>query len=177
MAGSNPEPDEDGYLHDPAIRRALAEMGRGIPTDALEALTAVRLAAKRVHDDFQSWTEGHGLSESRFQVLMAIYHSPDRRLPLGVLAERLSVVPRTITDVIDTLERDGLVRRVPDNEDRRSTQAELTEAGKERIGAIKRSAVTHQAALTKGLTNQQLVQLRHLCMLLVQNLNNQPGGA
>src|SRR6202011_4646021 len=74
--------DEDGYLYDPAIRQVLGEMGKGVPTEALEALTAVRLAAKRVHDEFQAWTESHGLSESRFSVLIAIFHSPGRRLPL-----------------------------------------------------------------------------------------------
>ena len=172
-----PNTDEHGFLYDPAIRRALTEMGTGIPTEPLEAMTAVRLASKRMQDRFRTWTEGHGLSESRFQVLVAIYHSPERRLHLGALAERLNVVPRTITDVIDVLERDGLVRRVSDPEDRRSTHAQLTEAGEERISAIQRSAVTQQADLTRGLTAEQLVQLRHLCLLLVQNLNSQPGGA
>jgi len=173
---AHPEPDEDGFLYDPAIRRALAEMGAGIPTEALEALTAIRLVAKRMHDQFETWTESHGLSESRFRVLVAIFHSPGRRLPLGALAGRLSVVPRTMTDVMDVLERDGLVRRVPDPDDRRSTLAELTESGLERITAIQRTAVAQQSALTNGLTGDQLVQLRHLCMLLVQNLNDQPGG-
>jgi DNA-binding MarR family transcriptional regulator len=177
LAVARTELGSDGFLYDPAARRALAEMGRGLPTDALEAITAIRLAAKRIHDEFQAWTESHGLSESRFSVLIAIFHSPGRRLPLRALAERLNVVPRTITDVIDVLERDGLVLRVPDPDDRRSTHAKLTEAGLERITAIQRSAVAQQATLTKGLTADQLVQLRHLCLLLVQNLSDHPGGA
>ncbi len=168
---------EDGCLFDPAVRRALAEMGQGVPTEALEALTAVRLAAKRLHDEFETWTEGHGLSESRFGVLMAVFYSPRRQLPLRALADRLNVVPRTITDVIDVLERDGLIRRVPDPDDRRSTRAVLTEAGADRIATIQRSAMAEQAALTRGLAADQLVQLRHLCLLLVKNLNNHPGGA
>ena len=174
---SRTELGEDGYLYDPAIRRILGEMGKRVPTESLEALTAVRLVAKRLHDEFQAWTESHGLSESRFSVLMAIFHSPGRRLPLRALAERLNVVPRTITDVIDVLERDGLVLRVRDSADRRSTHAELTEAGLERIAAIQQSAVAQQAALTQGLADDQLIQLRHLCLLIVQNLNNHPGGA
>jgi DNA-binding MarR family transcriptional regulator len=169
--------DKDGCLFDPAIRRALAEMGKGVPTEALEALTAIRLVAKRLHDEFEAWTESHGLSVSGFGVLTAVFNSPGQRLPMRVLAERLNVVPRTITDVIDVLERDGLVQRVPDPADRRSTRAELTEAGVERITAIQQTAMARQASLTKGLAADQLVQLRHLCLLLVQNLNNHPGGA
>jgi DNA-binding MarR family transcriptional regulator len=177
IAPSRAELGEDGCLFDPATRRALSEMGEGVPTEALEAVTAIRVVAKRLHDEFEAWTESHGLSVSRFSVLMAVYHSPGRRLPLRALAERLDVVPRTITDVVDVLERDGLVRRVPDPDDRRSTRAVLTEAGVERITAIQRSALAQQASLTKGLTGDQLAQLRHLCLLLVQNLNNHPGGA
>ena len=108
---------------------------------------------------------------------MAIFHSPERNLPLGALAESLNVVPRTITDVFDVLERAGLVRRVPDPSDRRSVHAELTDAGVERIAAIKKSAMSQQAALTQGLDRDQLIELRHLCLLLVKNLNDHFGGA
>jgi DNA-binding MarR family transcriptional regulator len=174
---SQTDADADGRLFDPAIRRAHAEMGRGIRLEDFEALAAVRLVAKRMHDEFQGWTERHGLSESGFRVMMAIFHSPHRRLPLGAVAERLNVVPRTITDVVDVLERADLVRRVPDPADRRSVHAELTKAGVKRLAAIKRSAMSQQAALTRGFTRDQLAELRHLCMLLVKNLNDNPGGA
>ena len=177
LPGFRAELGEDGCLFDPAVRRALAEMGMGLPTEALEAVTAIRLVAKRLHDEFEAWTESQGLSESRFGVLMAVFHSPARQLPLRALAERLNVVPRTITDVVDVLERDGLVRRVADPDDRRSTRAELTEAGVARITAIQHSAIERQEALTEGLSHDQLAQLRHLCLLLVQNLNTLHGAA
>jgi DNA-binding MarR family transcriptional regulator len=172
-----PEPDADGRLYDPAIRLALSDFGKGTPTIALEALTSVRVLAKQMHDGFQQWTEGHGLSESRFRVLMTIYQAPDRRLPLGAIAESLNVVPRTVTDLVDVLERDGLVARVRDTADRRSTLAQLTEAGLERIAAIRRDGVREQAAVTRGLTDDELTQLRHLCLLLVQNMNEGRSGA
>jgi DNA-binding MarR family transcriptional regulator len=165
-----PELDASGRLFDPLIRRGLAEFGKGTPTVAIEALTAVRLLAKQMHDQFQQWTEGHGLSESRFRVLVTIYHSPARRLPLGAIAESLNVVPRTVTDLVDVLERDGLVTRVPDAADRRSILAVLTDEGLERIAAIRRSALREQAAMTRGMTDNQLADLRHLCLLLTQNL-------
>jgi DNA-binding MarR family transcriptional regulator len=166
-----PEPDDDGRLYHPGIRRTLTEMGRGTPTLALEALSALRLLSKHLHDEFQQWTAGHGLSESRFRVLMTIFMSPDRQLPLGELAERLDVVPRTMTGLVDVLERDGLVVRIPDVADRRSTLAALTEAGLERIETIRKSSVVQQAATTRGMTPDQLAELRHLCWLLLNNLD------
>jgi DNA-binding MarR family transcriptional regulator len=89
----------------------------------------------------------------------------------------MDVTPRTMTDIIDVLERDGLVKRVPDPADRRSVQAVITEAGLERINAMRRDATAKQAAVAKGFTADQLVQLRHLCLLLVQNIGSEQGGS
>ncbi len=161
--------DDSGRIYDAAMRRAIKEMDGG-PMEVLEALGALRLAAKQLHDSMEQFADGYGLSESRLRVLTRLYHSPDHRLPLGVIAEGLSVTPRTITDIIDVLERDGLIKRVPDAGDRRSVLAALTEAGVERIRAIRRHATEKQAAVATGFTGEQLVQLRHLCLLLVRNL-------
>ncbi len=170
------QPDEGGYLHDAAMRRAVVEMGGGGSVEVLEALAALRLAAKQIHDGMERFAERQGLSESRLRVLMRLHHSPGRQLPLGALAEDLSVTPRTMTDIIDILERDGLVKRVPDPGDRRSVLAVITEAGLSRINAMRRDAVTTQAAVAKGFSAEQLVQLRHLCLLLVRNLSGEVGG-
>src|SRR5580658_10220203 len=47
----------------------------------------------------------------------------------GVLAGEFGVAPRTITDVVDTLERDGLAARRPDPTDRRALLVALTSEG------------------------------------------------
>jgi DNA-binding MarR family transcriptional regulator len=165
------EPDESGHLHDAAMRQRVIEMGGGASVEVLEALGALRLAAKQIHDSMERFAERQGLSESRLRVLMRLHHSAGRRLPLGVLAEDLNVTPRTMTDIIDVLERDGLVKRVPDPVDRRSVLAVITVAGLSRINAMRKDAVKAQAAVAAGFTPEQLVQLRHLCLLLVRNLS------
>ena len=162
--------DAAGYLHDPAMRRSVVEAGGGSSVAVLEALAALRLAAKRIHDSMDRFAERHGLSESRLRVLMRLHHSANRQLPLGALAEGLNVTPRTMTDIIDVLERDGLVRRVPDPADRRSVLAHITDKGATRMNVMRKEAVAAQAVVAKGFTPKQLVQLRHLCLLLVQNL-------
>jgi DNA-binding MarR family transcriptional regulator len=170
------EVDAAGHLHDEAMRRAVVEMGGGGSVEVLEALAALRLAAKQIHDSMERFAERHGLSDSRLRVLMRLYHSASRQLPLGALAEGLNVTPRTVTDIVDVLERDGLVKRVPDPADRRSILALITEGGMARINAMRRDAVAKQAAVAKGFTAEQLVQLRHLCLLLVQNLSSEEEG-
>jgi DNA-binding MarR family transcriptional regulator len=176
-SSSRLESDGDGLLFDPSLREALAQMEGQADVAPLEALGALRLAAKQAHTAMERWTESHGLSESRLRVLVALYHTPDRRRPLGELAEILNVVPRTVTDVIDVLERDGLITRVPDPTDRRSVHALLTEVGLERVEAIKRDAIDQQTALFAGFSRDEIARLRHLCLLLVQQLNRNQGGA
>jgi DNA-binding MarR family transcriptional regulator len=167
------EMDTSGLLHDAAMRRAVVELGGEGPVEVIEALAALRLAAKQIHDSMERFAERHGLSESRLRVLTRLDHSAGRRLPLGALAEGLNVTPRTMTDIVDVLERDGLVKRMPDPADRRSVLALITEQGMARIRAMRADAMAKQAALADGFTAEQLVQLRHLCLLLVRNLGRE----
>jgi DNA-binding MarR family transcriptional regulator len=56
-------------------------------------------------------------------------------LPLGKIGERLQVHRTSVTNIVDKLEADGFVRRVPHAADRRATLAEITEAGRAVAGA------------------------------------------
>jgi DNA-binding MarR family transcriptional regulator len=69
-----------------------------------------------------------GLSYAKYEVLK---HLLDAQGPvtLGALAEGASCARSNITQIVDRLESEGLVRRVDDPDDRRSVRAELTPAG------------------------------------------------
>jgi DNA-binding MarR family transcriptional regulator len=94
---------------------------------------------------------------------------------LGDLAESLESTPRNITGLVDHLERDGLVERVPDPEDRRSVRARLTQAGRERIESMWGTGLAQQADLVHGISEEDLAQLRHLCLALVENIRKELG--
>jgi DNA-binding MarR family transcriptional regulator len=69
-----------------------------------------------------------GLSYPKYEVLTHLQCSADP-VSLGCLAEEQSCARSNITQLIDRLETEGLVRRVPDPDDRRGVRAELTEVG------------------------------------------------
>src|SRR5712671_6255112 len=165
--------DASGCLYDPVVRTALRRMG---VSKSLEAISALRLAAKRVHEATEQWTERYGLTESRLQILTNLYFSPDRQMTLGLLAESQNLVPRTVTGLVDKLERDGLVRRVPDPSDRRSVRAQLTKAGVGRIETMRKDASEWGAKGAGALKPRQLAELRHLCLLMVKHLDTLEGG-
>lgn len=166
--------DQDGFLFDPRIREVLRRQGRKIEPGT-EALAAVRILGKKLHITFERWAEKFGLSEGRFQILIRLKHQPNGRFAMGELAEMLDVSPRTVTGLVDNLERDGLVKRVDDPTDRRSVYAELTDQGRERVESLWRETAGAQVALTRGLTQSELIQLRHLCLRLIQAMGVEEG--
>jgi DNA-binding MarR family transcriptional regulator len=166
--------DPNGFLFDPRIREVLKRQGRKVEP-ATEALAAVRILGKKLHTTFERWAERFGLSEGRFQILVRLQHQPSGRFAMGELAEMLDVSPRTVTGLVDNLERDGLVKRVDDPADRRSVYAELTEQGRERVQALWGETAGAQVALTRGLNDSELIQLRHLCLRLIQAMGVEEG--
>ena len=110
--------DETGRLYSVRMRELLDPLK--VDLSVIEAMAALRIAGKMMHHLQERWAEKHGLSEGRLGVLFRLYRCGPT--PLGDLATDLDSTPRNITGLVDHLERDGLVERVPDPEDRRSTR-------------------------------------------------------
>lgn len=72
-----------------------------------------------------------GLSAAKLGVLTQLVEAGSS-LPLGELATRMRCVRSNVTQLVDRMEADGLVRRVDDPADRRTVRAELTGSGRER---------------------------------------------
>jgi DNA-binding MarR family transcriptional regulator len=165
------ERDADGRLFSPRLRELFGSLN--VDHDVVEALAALRLAARSISLLQDRWADRHGLSEGRLAVLFRLYRGGE--LPLGDLAHNLDSSPRNITGLVDHLERDGLVERVPDPEDRRSVRARLTQAGHDRIEAIWKEGIEKQFEVAEGLNHEDLTQLRHLCLQLVMNAKKELG--
>ena len=89
-------------------------------------LHAAQAAETRIEEAFAAV----GLSHARYNVLEQLVRAGEP-LPLSEIASRLCCVRSNMTQLIDRLEADGLVKRVNDSDDRRSIRAELTVAGRE----------------------------------------------
>jgi DNA-binding MarR family transcriptional regulator len=163
------ETDEQGCLFDSRVRDNLK---RDVPESEVsltEALAALRVAAHGLRTMMDRWLEGHDLSEGRLSVLWRLRSAGSTTL--GDLAEALDVSPRNITGLVDHLELDGLVGRLPDPEDRRATRVELSAAGKKKLSDIKSQIGRARHGVVAGFTEAELTELRHLCLKLVLNMN------
>lgn len=129
------------------------------------------LAFLRAAQELEAWLDEElaavGLSTARYGVLAQLADAGEP-LSLGALAERLSCVRSNVTQLVDRLETDGLVRRIPDPTDRRSVLAELTEEGWARVkaGAARLEAV--QAEFDTLLGRSDLPVLERILASLSQ---------
>ena len=109
------------------------------------------------------------LTWSQFAVLEALYHLGP--LTQGEVSAKVLKSGSNITTVIDNLERDGLVCRQRDLEDRRVIHVHLTEAGTGKIEAV---LPGHVAALVEEfnvLSAKEQETLAELCKKLGRGRN------
>jgi DNA-binding MarR family transcriptional regulator len=99
-----------------------------------DLLATVIHAAGVIQDRLESALEPTGLSVAKLGALRHLAEA-NEPLPLGQLAERIACVKSNVTQLVDRLEADHLVRRVPDPSDRRSIRAEITPEGRARYEA------------------------------------------
>jgi DNA-binding MarR family transcriptional regulator len=101
------------------------------PSRAMAAVTSIMRAQQVLMARLNDLLRPLGLTFPRYEALMLLSFTRTGALPLGKIGERLQVHRTSVTNIIDKLEADGLVRRVPHSEDRRATLAEITDAGRE----------------------------------------------
>lgn len=97
--------------------------------------------------------DDHGLSSSA-KMALAVIEGAGEPLEPGVIAERLIITAGSMTSMLDTLEKRGLVRRSPHPTDRRKLLIDITEAAEaildEMLPALHdRERVVMDAALTR----------------------------
>ena len=98
--------------------------------DAMSAATSITRANQLVMGRINEALAPFDLTFSRFEALALLHFSRRGSLPLGKMGNRLMVHPTSVTNAIDRLERDGLVRRMPHADDRRTVLAEITDEGR-----------------------------------------------
>jgi DNA-binding MarR family transcriptional regulator len=103
----------------------------------------------------------HGLSNAAAQTL-AIIEGAGEALAPSVIAERLMITTGSMTSLLDTLERRGLVRRQPHPSDRRRLLVQLTHEGQALVDTFLPELVAVQTELVAGLSEADRATAVHL---------------
>ncbi|WP_405591922.1 MarR family winged helix-turn-helix transcriptional regulator [Streptomyces sp. NBC_01190] len=142
-----------------------------IPAEATPDQITGRLAdqllalSRRLHRSQRSLMEPLGITPAQSRLLRVLAHC-DEPPRMADLAQRLDVVPRAVTTLVDALEDRELVRRLPDPHSRRVTRIELRERGREALQELRLARRTAAAELLGPLSDEQRAALTALLDVL-----------
>lgn len=139
--------------------------GAGDPHDVLVFLTLLG-AAREVGRFKEAHFARYGLSDGRFFILMQLRRlresEPDGAASPADLAERSGVSRATITGLLDGLEKDGLISRMPRSDDRRMIDIRITDAGSKLLDRTLPDHYLRLASVMATLTKSEKETLTRL---------------
>jgi DNA-binding MarR family transcriptional regulator len=147
----------------------------GPELSSVQLMEQFRAIAHATHNRTNARMSAAGLSLARFRVLSALQSAG--RIRMNELSTALGVVPRTVTTIVDALEKERMVVRLPDPADRRATLLEITTEG---LSQLRRSRAMHDSAaaeLFDVLTATERHQLGGLLRRLQAAADADSGGS
>jgi DNA-binding MarR family transcriptional regulator len=155
-----------------AIRPALPDLDLEVEgiVDRISGLS------RRLHRMMDETLSEFGLDSGDYKVMGALSQAgPPFRSTPGRLARRMELSSGTMTNRLDRLESAGIVRRLPDPDDRRSVLVELTEDGKQRYQRTVGVQAEKEALVTSALSAREKAQLNGLLRKMMVEFERREG--
>ncbi|RIA35384.1 DNA-binding MarR family transcriptional regulator [Hephaestia caeni] len=111
-----------------------------------EALATFRYELRRFVRFSEEAAIAAGLTPQHYQVLLTLRASPDGAMLVGALAGRLLLRPHSTTELVNRLEKLGLVERHHAPDDRRKVHVAISAQGRAAITSL---AAHHRAELRR----------------------------
>lgn len=154
------------------LDRQLAVWVREIP--GLDRLTEgiverVGMLARYLNHSMETTLAEFGMDRRTHRVLGWLrYQGPPYRLSAGQLAEGMGLSSGAMTNRLDRLEKAGLVRRLPDPDDRRGVLVEPTDAGHAAWDRATDTQAQREALIASALSEAEKEQLHALLRRLMR---------
>jgi len=104
--------------------------------DYFAEVAAARYILRRVFRIAEEQARAAGFEPLAHQALIQIYGSPERRLRVNQLAERLDITPAFASSLLKSLDKAGMIDRQRDDDDHRVTWVSVTKTAVEKLVAI-----------------------------------------
>jgi DNA-binding MarR family transcriptional regulator len=123
---------------------------------------------RRFHRMLDETLADFGLTDGEWKALNHLWLAgPPYRRPVGKLAKWAELSSGAMTNRLDRMEEAGLVRRVPDPDDRRGVLVELTAAGKKAWKESLKAQSAKESLVAAALGADEKVQLNALLRRLM----------
>lgn len=113
-----------------ASRRVWLEHWDREAASGMAVFTAILRSYQLLSDQVNTVVRSYDLTFARYEVLTWLATDPESSLTLSWISKTLRIPPATVTNIIDRLEDDKLIRRVPHPSDARTTLAVITPRGR-----------------------------------------------
>lgn len=148
-----------------AARRFAADAaGQGRFVDHYLAFLLAQ-ASYRISEEFHAQVRAAGLTVTEWRVLSSLLGSEGETI--GRLAYLTITKQPTLSKLVHRLERDGLVQRTREEDDRRQTRVQLTERGETLAQRLCNLALRHQESVLAPLTHEQATALLDTLQVLM----------
>lgn len=144
-----------------ASRRVWLQDWDAEAASGMAVFTAILRSYQLLAAEVDRVMQRHELTFGRYEVLTWLATDPESSLALSWISKTLRIPPATVTNLIDRLEQDKLVRRVPHPSDARTTLALITPRGRK---AAKEATADLNTSVYEqvGLSEEQRHQLTDL---------------
>jgi DNA-binding MarR family transcriptional regulator len=116
-------------------KRQWADRGWSDAATGMTAVTSIIRAQQLMLARVERALRPFGLSFARFELLRLLAFTREGRLPMASAITRLQVHPTSVTNTVDRLGRDGMLRKEPHPHDGRAAMLVLTEEGRSLVEA------------------------------------------
>jgi DNA-binding MarR family transcriptional regulator len=144
-----------------ASRRVWLREWNADAASGMAVFTAILRSFQLLNDEVHRVVRRHDLTFARYEVLTWLATDPESSLTLSWISKTLRIPPATVTNLIDRLEHDQLVRRVPHPTDARTTLAVITPRGR-KVAREATSDLNASVYERVGLSDTQRYQLLDL---------------
>lgn len=142
-----------------------------LDTSPLEVLARLHRSYLQYQSRMVSQLDAHGLSVAGFDVLTALRRAgAPYRLTAGQLAASGLISSAGVTLRLDRLEKDGLLVRERDAEDRRVVYSRLTDAGLKKVNELFAAHLENERRMLGGLSPAERRQLAGLLSKLERSI-------
>jgi DNA-binding MarR family transcriptional regulator len=161
-----PQESED---HIDRFLKRVAELPREVMIDLEVEGIVDRIGGinRRIKRGMEATLHEHGLSHPDWQVLTSLRLGHTHRSSPGALAGELELSSGAMTSRLDRLEKEGLVKRLPDPEDRRGVVVELTEKGRDAWDTAASVQARKERFFASALSKDEQVELNALLRKLM----------
>ena len=160
----------DSFLD--SIREELPELDLTVE-GIVDRINGLSRRIKRMMDET---LDERSLTWGEWKVLGLLLRSPGYRRSPGYLAVHAELSSGAMTNRLDNLEKAGLIRRLPDPNDRRGVHVELTDAGNKAYSESTAAQAAKEALIASALSAKEKDELNNLLrrlMLVAEQLDAQ----